>query len=31
MLDYGIYYEFLPIENVENSDAKTLSLDEVEL
>lgn len=31
MLDYGIYYEFLPTENVENSDAKTLSLDEVEL
>jgi hypothetical protein len=29
MLDYGIYYEFLPIEELENPEAKTLSLDEV--
>ena len=31
MLDYGIYYEFLPLENLEKEDAKTLSLGEVEL
>ncbi len=31
MLDYGIYYEFLPMENFNQTDAKTLTLDEVEL
>lgn len=31
MLDYGIYYEFLPIENVNEENPRTLSLDEVEL
>lgn len=31
MLDYGIYYEFLPIENLHQEQPKTLSLDEVEL
>lgn len=31
MLDYGIYYEFLPMENFGEENPKTLSLDEVEL
>lgn len=31
MLDYGIYYEFLPMENIGEENPKTLSLDEVEL
>lgn len=31
MLDYGIYYEFLPIENLEDEQPKTLSLDQVQL
>lgn len=31
MLDYGIYYEFLPLENLEDEQPKTLSLDQVEL
>lgn len=31
MLDYGIYYEFLPMENLEDENPKTLSLDEVEI
>jgi len=31
MLDYGIYYEFLPLEDLEKEGAKTLSLGEVEL
>lgn len=31
MLDYGIYYEFLPIENLEDEQPKTLLLSEVEL
>jgi hypothetical protein len=31
MLDYGIYYEFLPIENIDAEQPKTLSLDQVEL
>lgn len=31
MLDYGIYYEFIPIENVGEDHPKTLQLDEVEL
>ncbi len=29
MLDYGIYYEFLPIELVDTENPKTLSLEEV--
>ncbi|MFM6975255.1 MAG: GH3 auxin-responsive promoter family protein [Sphingobacteriaceae bacterium] len=31
MLDYGIYYEFLPMEHIGQENPKTLSLDEVEL
>jgi hypothetical protein len=31
MLDYGIYYEFLPIEHLQDENPKTLSLHEVEL
>lgn len=31
MLDYGIFYEFLPIEHLEDENPKTLSLDQVEL
>lgn len=31
MLDYGIYYEFLPLENLHDAHPKTLGLDEVEL
>lgn len=31
MLDYGIYYEFLPLEDVGRENAKTLSLGEVQL
>lgn len=31
MLDYGIYYEFLPLECIDQECPKTLSLDEVEL
>jgi hypothetical protein len=31
MLDYGIYYEFLPLENLGKENPKTLSLDEVEI
>ena len=31
MLDYGIFYEFLPVEEAGTSDAKTLQLAEVEL
>jgi len=31
MLDYGIYYEFLPLENLEDEQPKTLSLDQVQL
>ena len=30
MLDYGIYYEFMPIEEAGNHNSKTLSLEEVE-
>ena len=29
MLDYGIYYEFLPVENLHKENPETLSLDEV--
>lgn len=31
MLDYGIYYEFLPIEDLHREQPKTLTLDEVEV
>jgi len=31
MLDYGIFYEFLPIENLHQENPDTLTLDEVEL
>ena len=31
MLDYGIFYEFLPLQNVNDEDPKTLGLDEVEI
>ena len=31
MLDYGIYYEFLPLENLEDENPKTLDLAAVEL
>ncbi|RZK49646.1 MAG: GH3 auxin-responsive promoter family protein [Pedobacter sp.] len=31
MLDYGIYYEFLPLENIHEENPKTLNLDQVEL
>jgi hypothetical protein len=31
MLDYGIFYEFLPLEHLHNENPKTLTLDEVEL
>jgi hypothetical protein len=31
MLDYGIYYEFMPIDQLNETNPKTLSLDQVEL
>lgn len=31
MLDYGIYYEFLPMEHIDDEQPKTLSLNGVEL
>ena len=31
MLDYGIFYEFIPFDELEKSHPKTLSLDEVEV
>ncbi len=31
MLDYGIFYEFLPLENLEDENPRTLSLEQVEL
>jgi len=31
MLDYGIFYEFLPLEHLHDENPKTLTLDEVEL
>ncbi len=31
MLDYGIFYEFLPIENIDDENPKTLSLEQVQL
>jgi hypothetical protein len=30
MLDYGIYYEFLPLENLHDDNPQTLTLDEVQ-
>ncbi|MFH1160210.1 MAG: GH3 auxin-responsive promoter family protein [bacterium] len=30
MLDYGIYYEFIPADNISSAEYKTLTLDEVE-
>src|SRR6201985_1268960 len=31
MLDYGVFYEFLPLENLHDDQPQTLTLDEVEL
>jgi GH3 auxin-responsive promoter len=31
MMDYGIFYEFMPLENIHDDHPKTLSLDEVEV
>jgi GH3 auxin-responsive promoter len=31
MMDYGVYYEFLPMSELENENAKTLSLEEVKV
>ncbi|WP_341227287.1 GH3 auxin-responsive promoter family protein [uncultured Arcticibacterium sp.] len=31
MLDYGVFYEFVPMENIEEEHPKTLTIDEVEL
>ncbi len=31
MLDYGVFYEFLPLEELEKKNPKTLQLDEVKL
>ncbi|TPE42778.1 GH3 auxin-responsive promoter family protein [Pontibacter mangrovi] len=31
MLDYGVYYEFIPMDQLEEEHPKTLTLDEVEL
>ena len=31
MLDYGIFYEFIPFENFDNAQPDTVTLDEVEL
>jgi len=31
MLDYGVFYEFLPLEQLEEEHPKTIGLDEVEL
>ncbi len=31
MLDYGIFYEFIPFDEIESDDSKTLTLDEVEV
>ncbi|MBC5994194.1 GH3 auxin-responsive promoter family protein [Pontibacter cellulosilyticus] len=31
MLDYGVYYEFIPMDQVEEENPKTLTLDQVEL
>ena len=31
MLDYGIFYEFIPFDQLDNNDPETLSLDEVKV
>lgn len=31
MLDYGVYYEFIPMEEIESNSPKTLQLHEIEL
>lgn len=31
MLDYGIFYEFIPFKDIESDNPKTLSLDQVEI
>jgi hypothetical protein len=31
MLDYGIFYEFIPVEEMENENPKAISLDKVEV
>ncbi|UII33948.1 GH3 auxin-responsive promoter family protein [Fulvivirga ulvae] len=31
MLDYGIFYEFIPFDNINSPDPQTISLDEVEV
>lgn len=31
MLDYGIFYEFIPIENINDTHPKTIWIDEIEL
>jgi hypothetical protein len=31
MLDYGIFYEFVPVEEIDNENPKAIGLDEVEL
>ncbi|MCK4661873.1 MAG: GH3 auxin-responsive promoter family protein [Bacteroidales bacterium] len=31
MLDYGIFYEFIPVENINEKNPKALAIDEVEL
>ncbi len=31
MLDYGVYYEFIPVDQFEEENPKTLTLDQVEL
>ncbi len=31
MLDYGIFYEFIPMENIHEEHPKTLTIDEVEI
>lgn len=31
MIDYGIFYEFMPLEDIENENPRVYSLDEVEL
>lgn len=31
MLDYGIFYEFIPIEHIDNENARAINLEQVEL
>ncbi len=31
MLDYGVFYEFIPLEELENEHPKTLTLDQIEV